>query len=64
MPNIFQHAKSVIFADDTTIYITGNDIYDMNNQLSQATDWIRANKLSVNETKTNFILFANKYYSK
>ena len=25
MPNIFQLAKSVIFADDTTIYITGND---------------------------------------
>ena len=26
MSNIFKHAKSVIFADDTAIYITGNDI--------------------------------------
>ena len=64
MPNILQHAKSVIFADDTTIYVTGNDIenlyIDMNTQLSQATDWFRANKLSVNGTKTNFMLFTNK----
>ena len=64
MPNILQHAKSVIFADDTTIYVTGNDIenlyIDMNAQLSQATDWFRANKLSVNGTKTNFMLFTNK----
>ena len=56
-------ARSIIFADDTTIYISGRNIESiyrtMNRELNVVVDWYRANKLSLNETKTNLMLFTN-----
>ena len=56
--------KSILFADDTTLYITGGNIRDMSNKmnadLSVLSDWFRANKLSANPSKTKFILFSRK----
>ena len=50
----------VLFADDTTMYITGkqiSEIYkDMNNELEILVDWFRANKLSLNSSKTKGML--------
>ena len=35
-----------------------SDIYEtMNNELQILSDWFRANKLSVNASKTNYMLF-------
>lgn len=54
--------KTILFADDTTIYKTGkqiNEIYkDMNNELEILADWFRANKLSLNISKTKCMLFS------
>ena len=61
LPNCLNQTKSILFADDTTIYLSSNDIPNLFTQLNQElqmlTDWFRANKLSLNVAKTNYMLF-------
>ena len=63
LPDSLDGAKSILFVDDTTIYISSNNITnlyrDMNIKLDNLTDWFRANKLSLNITKTNYMIFTN-----
>lgn len=63
LPNCLTKTKSILFADDTTIYASSRNIIDlyanMNNDLSKLNDWFRANKLSLNVNKTNYLLFTN-----
>ena len=60
LPFCVKHCKTILFADDTTIYKTGkqvNNIYeDMNKELQVLADWFRANKLSLNISKTKYII--------
>ena len=58
--------KSILFADDTTlntvlsIFPASNGIttsYLINNELNKITEWLRANKLSLNTGKTKYMLF-------
>jgi len=55
--------KSILFADDTTLYYSSPHIPDpyeiMNEELDSLTDWLRANKLSQNVSKTNYMIFSN-----
>ena len=64
LPNSIKHSKTMLFADDTTIYATGNNSADLfekvNEDLSHLTDWFRAIQLSVNASKTKYILISNK----
>ncbi len=59
-----RNTKSIIFADDNTIFNTSENIdglyISMNSDLDILSDWFRANKLSLNAGKTNFMLFTNK----
>ena len=61
LPFCVEHCKTVLFADDTNIYKTGKqvtNIYeDMNKELQILADWFRANKLSLNISKTKCMLF-------
>ncbi len=61
LPNCLNHSKSVLFADDTTIFLTGNDaenlFIDISHDFINLVDWFMANKLFLNLTKTNYILF-------
>ena len=61
LPGCLNLTKSILFADDTTIYLSSNNISylytTMNGELLKHTDWFRANKLSLNISKTNYILF-------
>ena len=54
----------ILFADDTTVYITGKDQAHisklMMEDMAELTDWFRANKLSLNLNKTNAIFFRPK----
>ena len=56
--------KAILFADDTTIYITGKDkkelFFEMNSELLSLTEWFNANKLSLNISKTNYMVFCPK----
>ena len=54
----------ILFADDTTVYVTGNNQAQltawMMKDMEYLADWFRANKLSLNLSKTNAILFRPK----
>lgn len=50
----------LLFADDTTIYIKGHDLlslqHTMNEELIHVANWLKSNKLTLNYTKTNYIV--------
>jgi len=52
--------KLVLFADDTTVYLPSKNLTylftKINNKLLNVTNWFRANKLSLNISKTNYML--------
>ncbi|KAJ8034775.1 RNA-directed DNA polymerase from mobile element jockey [Holothuria leucospilota] len=63
---VSKKAEVVLFADDTNIFFTGNDPYQLENnvvnELSLFSDWFIANKLSLDISKTNFIVFNNTHH--
>ena len=65
LPNISKIAKFIIFADDTNIVYSNKDIESLetaaNNDLQNITNWFKLNKLSLNISKTKFIIFDNKH---
>ena len=52
---------SILFADDTSIFLDGKNLHklvnDMNTELVRIFKWLQANKLSLNINKTQFIIF-------
>jgi hypothetical protein len=54
----------ILFADDTNLFYSNKDIRELvmivNNELLKLSEWLRANKLSLNANKTSFIMFGNK----
>ena len=64
LPKSLIKTKTILFADDTTIFKSSNNIETlysaMNEDLRILEDWFKANKLSLNASKTNYILFRNK----
>ena len=61
-PNSLIQCKTILFVDDTTVYIAGDNqqaLYgQVNIDLKNLTDWFRANQLSVNLSETKYILFS------
>ena len=64
LPNTLMKTKCILFADDTTIYVSSENIGEMyetmNAELDVLSDWFKANKLSLNVSKTNYVHFTNK----
>jgi len=64
MCNVSDVLKCILFADDTNLFYTGNNIDDMCNVMSSELEklnlWFKVNKLSLNVKKTNFMLFSQK----
>ena len=56
--------KTIMFADDTNLFFSGKDINllfkSVNRELEHINEWFKANKLSLNITFTNYILFYPK----
>ena len=56
--------RFILFADDTNLFYSCDDIWKLkeivNAELAKVLNWFRANKLSLNVKKTNFILFGSK----
>ena len=52
---------TLMFTDDTSIFISGNDLYMMektlNDEMKKVDTWLKVNKLSLNISKTHFMLF-------
>ena len=53
-----------MFADDTNLFMSNIDlktlISNVNDELSKVLRWLKVNKLSLNITKTNFIIFHSR----
>ena len=64
LSNVSQKLFSLLFADDSNMFIKGRDvdemINEMNIELSYIMDWLNANKLSLNLKKTHFMVFRKK----
>jgi hypothetical protein len=60
--------RLILFADDTNIFYSNSDICKLesivNLELSKLSTWFKANKLSLNATKTNYMLFGTKSLAK
>ena len=59
--NVTRFAKMVLFADDTNIFLDGDDVNSvcerLNSELEMMHAWFNVNKLSLNTSKTNFMVF-------
>ena len=64
LPNISNKLKFYLFADDTNIFFQNSnlDILEktVNRELGKLTLWLNANRLALNISKTNFVIFAAK----
>ena len=54
----------ILFADDTNVFLSGNNVDEliriMNNELTKIVDWLDCNKLSLNVSRTHYILFRSQ----
>ena len=62
LPNISNKLKFYLFADDSNIYLESDDLINlekiMNKELVKLYEWLSINRLSLNISKTNFVIFA------
>ena len=62
--NVSSLFKYILFADDTNLFCSGKDLGILSKQicleLNKLDNWFAINKLSLNVTKTNFMLFGNR----
>ena len=61
LPNLSYNSYTTLYADDTTISMSSIDfdqvIQDVNIELSKIKQWTISNRLTINEAKTEMILF-------
>ena len=68
LPSVSNLFMPILFADDTNLFCTGRNIdslvKEINAEMSKVYSWVKANKLSLNIDKTNFMLFTPKGFSR
>ena len=61
LPNISNKLLFFLFADDTNIYYESNDLHELektvNKELKLLSLWLNLNRLALNVSKTNFVIF-------
>ena len=61
MANVSDNLFSILFADDTIVLIEGTNIDTMittlNCEVAKLTEWFNANKLSINVSKSHYMVF-------
>ena len=59
-----EKCKGLLYADDTTIYVSGDNIPSLyniiNKEMKNISEWFKANKLTLNTNKTTYMTFGNK----
>ena len=64
LANVSTVLFTILFADDTNVFITGKNILNlfttMNEELSKLSEWMNVNKLSLNVKKTKYMIFSLK----
>ena len=55
---------TLLFADDTTFQVSSNNLPNLfktaNEEMAKACEWFKANKLTLNVSKTKYMLFRTK----
>ena len=63
LPKAIKYSKCILSADDTTLFYCTkhrNELYNnISMDLNALSDWFKANKLSLNVSKTNYMTFSN-----
>ena len=63
LPNCLEHCQVVMYADDTVIYFSANCCqnieYHLNADLANLTEWFNKNYLTLNTSKSKFVLFGS-----
>jgi len=63
LPNSLTHTNCILYADDTTIFYSTDNVHSLynviNNDLETLSEWYMTNKLSLNASKSQYVLFAN-----
>jgi hypothetical protein len=61
LPKVSNILQSILFADDTTFYLSGSSLAEIevtiNTELEKISDWLCLNRLSLNTEKTSFMIF-------
>lgn len=64
LPNISSKLKFFLFADDTNIFFESKNLESLqhivNYELKKLSTWLNVNRLALNISKTNFVIFAAK----
>ena len=64
LPHCLTYSEPRMYADDTSLTLASTDIEDinycLNHDLSNVYEWLSANKLTLNMTKTEFMLIASR----
>ena len=64
LPNISELFRYCLYADDSTLYLSGKNpaqlISSANNELHKLYYWCTANRLTLNFSKSHFLIFSNK----
>ena len=67
LPNVSNKLYSVLFADDSNLFMSGENIDQtlniMNCELDKITTWLNTNKLSLNVGKSNVMIFSQSRLS-
>lgn len=62
LPNALRNSKPIMYADDTNIFLHGNNVKDMtdsfNAELLSLNEYLKCNRLSLNVNKTHSMLFS------
>ena len=63
MPNVIKHCKIILYADDTLLYYSSTSANDIkkyvNEDLNLISQWLADNLLTLNCTKSKFLLFGS-----
>ena len=64
LPKCLEHATASMFADDTQIETSSNDVsvmkHELNHDLENVSTWLSANKLTLNKMKTEYMIIGSK----
>ena len=64
LPNCLSHSQPRMYADDTHLTLAGNSAdsieLNLNKDLASVSEWLIANKLTLNKSKTEFMLIGSR----
>ena len=64
LPNCLSHSRARMYADDTHLTYASNDIdgidHHFNEDLAKVSEWLVANRLTLNQSKTEFMLIGSR----